>query len=93
MLALGIGVLLYAALLSTGNPSLLPIRTQPSLRKNNKKEQVRHIAAITSIAALPPAIGGTAGIIFGNTACLGIMLGGYAAWIVCSVIRRKKKNR
>ena len=93
MLIFGIALLLYAAILSSGNHKLLPYRVQPSLRSNDKEGQTRHIAAVTALVALPIALGGLAGLFLGNTACLIAMGISGAAVILCAVIRhRKKKN-
>ena len=37
MLIFGIAILLYAAILSSGNHKLLPVTVQPSLRRTDKK--------------------------------------------------------
>lgn len=53
MLISGAAVMLYAAILSSGNYKLLPLTVQPSLRRKDKKGQTKHIAAVTAVVASP----------------------------------------
>ena len=53
MLIFGAAVMLYAAILSSGNYKLLPLTVQPSLRRKDKKGQTKHIAAVTAVVAVP----------------------------------------
>lgn len=92
MLIFGIAILLYAAILSSGNYKLLPLRVQPSLRSYDKKGQTKHIAAITAIVALPISFGGLAGLFFGNIICLIVMFLSAAIIIVIAVIRHRIKS-
>ena len=90
MTVFGAALLLYAAALSSGNPNVLPLRVQPSLRKDNQKEQVRHIAKITALVALCPVIGGLIGYLTGkNLFCLIGMIVTAAVLIVLSVMRKR----
>ena len=89
MLLFGAAILLYAALLSTGNEKLLPYRVQPSLRSTGKKEQVRHIAAVTALVAVPIVLGGIAGMIWGNLICLIVMGVSAVLLIAAALIKRK----
>ena len=92
MLIFGAAILLYAAALSSGNENLLPYRALHSLRRTNRKEQVRHIAAVTAITALPITAGGAVGFFLGNLACL-ITMGVTAAIIITvAVILHKQKK-
>ena len=93
MLIFGGALLLYAALLSSGNPNLLPYRVQPSLQQHDKKGQTRRIAKITAVCALTPLTGGLAGMLLvSNTACIiaGLLT---AAVSVCTAILLHKRNR
>ncbi len=93
MLIFGIALLLYAALLATGDPNLLPYHIQPSLRKENKKGQVRHIGKVTAICAVPIICGGAAGTYAGNRECL--ITGGVTAAviIIAAILRRRSSKR
>ena len=90
MLIFGAALLLYAGVLSTGNHKLLPYRVQPSLRRENKKGQTKHIAAVTAAVALPITLGGLAGSFFGNIPCLITMAVSAAVLITIAVIRKNK---
>ena len=92
MLIFGIAILLYAAVLSSGNHKLLPMRVQPSLRKEDKKGQTKHIAAVTAVVALPIALGGLAGTFLGNTSCIIVMGVSAASLIAVAVIRSRNKK-
>jgi hypothetical protein len=91
MLIFGVAVLLYAAILSSGNHKLLPIKAQISLRSNDKRGQTRHIAAVTALVAIPIALGGLAGLFRGNTICLITMAASAAVIIMIAVIRHRNK--
>ncbi len=91
MLIFGVAVLLYAALLSTGDYKLLPMKVQPSLRSEDKKGQTKHIAAVTAVVAVPITIGGLAGLFWGNIACLIAMGVSAVLIIIYAVIRHKKR--
>lgn len=91
MLIFGIAILLYSAVLSSGNYKLLPVRVQPTLRKEDKKGQTKHIAAVSALTALPIALGGLAGCFWGNTVCLIAMLVSAAAIITIAIVRRRDK--
>ncbi|MBR3269438.1 MAG: hypothetical protein IKI58_12045 [Oscillospiraceae bacterium] len=92
MLIFGIALLLYAAALSSGNPSLLPYTVQPTLRRKDKKGQVRHIGKITAICAVPIICGGIAGTYAGNRECL-IAGGITAAVLICAAILRSRSRK
>jgi len=92
MLIFGIAILLYCRALSSGNYKLLPLTVQPSLRKEDKEGQTKHIAAVTAAVAVPITAGGLAGLFWGNTACLIVMGAVAALLIVNAVIRRRKKK-
>ena len=66
MLIFGAAVMLYAAILSSGNYKLLPLTVQPSLRRKDKKGQTKHIAAVTAVVAVPIILGGTCRLLFGE---------------------------
>ena len=89
MLIFGIAILLYAAVLSSGNYKLLPIKVQPTLRSKDKKGQTMHIAAVSAVTAIPIALGGLAGFFLGNKACIITMLVSAAALIANAVIRHR----
>ena len=92
MLIFGAAILLYAAVLSSGNHKLLPYRVQPSLRNHDKKGQTRHIAKITAIVAIPIVLGGGAGTFFGNIGCLLVMGVSAVVLIAVAVILHKRKK-
>lgn len=91
MLIFGATVMLYAAILSSGNHKLLPARVQPTLRREDKKGQTKHIAAVTAVVSIPIIAGGFAGTLWGNTVCLIVMGVTAAALIITAVVRHKKK--
>lgn len=91
MLIFGGALLLYAAVLSTGNYKLLPYHIIPSLKSDDRAGQTKHIAAITARIALCPLIGGLLGLFLGNTACLIGMGVTAAVLIVLAVLRKKGK--
>ncbi len=93
MLIFGGALLLYAALLAaTGDPKLLPYTVQPTLRRKDKKGQVRHIGKITAICAVPIICGGIAGTYAGNRECL-IAGGITAAVLICAAILRSRSRK
>ena len=92
MLVFGAAVLLYAAVLSTGDHRLLPYKVQPSLRSKDKKGQTKHIAAVTAVVAVPLIVGGLAGAFLGNVACL-IAMGISTAVLITIAVIRKRKNK
>ena len=87
MLIFGAAVMLYAAILSSGNYKLLPLTVQPSLRRKDKKGQTKHIAAVTAVVAVPIILGGLAGSFLGNIVCLITMA------VSAAVILRAIANR
>lgn len=91
MLIFGAAVMLYAAILSSGNYKLLPLTVQPSLRRKDKKGQTKHIAAVTAVVAVPIILGGLAGSFWGNIVCLITMAVFAAVIILTAVIRHKHK--
>ncbi|SEK63479.1 hypothetical protein SAMN02910353_01015 [Ruminococcus sp. YRD2003] len=91
MLIFGAAVMLYAAILSSGNHKLLPLTVQPSLRSKDKKGQTKHIAAVTAVTAVPIILGGLAGAFWGNIACLITMAVSAAVIITAAVIRHKHR--
>ena len=92
MLIFGAVLLLYGVSLLSGNPKLLPLKVQPSLRKADQKGQTKHIGKITVIVALVPVAGGLIGLFLGNTACLIGMIAAAAVLIGVAVRNKKKKS-
>jgi len=94
MLIFGIAILLYAAILSSGNHKLLPVTVQPSLRRTDKKGQTRHIAAVTAVVAVPIVLGGFAGLFGGNIVCLIVMgVSAIVIIIIAVICHRHKKEK
>lgn len=93
MLIFGAAVILYAAILSSGNYKLLPLKVQPSLRSEDKKGQTKHIAAVTAVVAVPIILGGLAGSFWGNIACLITTAVSAAVIIMIAVISHKHKMK
>lgn len=92
MMIFGGAILFYAGLLTTGNPKLLPFTVQPTLRKKDKKSQVRHIAAITAAVGVPFLLGGFAGQFWGDLVCLIVMGALGVLLIIIALIPNKNKG-
>ena len=92
MLIFGAAILLYAAILSSGNYKLLPYKVQPSLRREDKKGQTKHIAAVTALVAVPILMGGLAGCFFGNVICLITMAVSTVLIILVAIIVHRNKS-
>ena len=94
MLIFGIAILLYTAVLSSGDYKLLPMKVQPTLRSHDKEGQTKHIAAVTAVVAVPIALGGLAGVFFGNVVCL-IVMGTTALLLIIRAVssRRSRQSR
>ena len=93
MLIFGIAILLYCWALSSGNYKLLPLTVQPSLRKEDKEGQTKHIAAVTAAVAVPITAGGLAGVFWGNLVCLIVMAAVGALLIVLAVVRHRDRPK
>ena len=92
MLIFGAAILLYAAVLSSGNYKLLPIKVQPSLRSEDKEGQTKHIAAVTAVVAVPILLGGLSGALWGNIVCLIVMGASAAVLTAAAIIRHRRKS-
>lgn len=92
MLIFGAALLLYALILSSGNPNFLPYRVQPTLQKADKPGQTKRLGRITAVVGLTPLIGGMAGLIGGNLCCLIVMAVVAGISIAAGIMKSRSKN-